>query len=126
MHHFTNTPTHSKYELQGTISGLHAIASSGLLLVWAGDRHRYVYLSLVPVFFTDTSSLLHLIYQVPEASWWSWILCIIIATYGIVLDVFALVTVIVIREILKISFDAKKSSRKKDDAAMSLSRKYLN
>jgi len=107
----------SKYELQGAISGLHAIATSGIVMVWRGERHWYVYLSLIPVMVTDTASILHLCYQVSEASWWSWVLCMFVSTYGLFLDVYALVCVIVVKDVLKISFDMKNPRKLKPSSS---------
>jgi hypothetical protein len=97
----------SKYELQGTISSLHAVATAGLFMYWRGEQSFIVYLSLFPVLITDTASVLHLSYQVPEASWWSWILCVLIASFGIFLDVYAIICVVVMKDILKIKFEPK-------------------
>lgn len=47
----------------------------------------------------------------------------LIACYGLLLDVFAIVIVVVCREILKISFDPAKKTRKKSET---VSRRYIN
>jgi hypothetical protein len=94
----------SKFELQGTISSLHAVATAGIIMYWRGETHWYVYLSLVPVLGTDLCSLLHLLWQVPEASTVFWVLCMVVTCYGLVLDLYAIVAVIVMKEILKITF----------------------
>lgn len=95
----------SKYELQSTISALHAIATAGLIFYFRGEYTWLVYLSLFPVLITDSTGLLHLIYQVPEASWWSWTLCMVISCFGIFLDLYAFACVIVMKDFLQIKFD---------------------
>lgn len=95
----------SKYELQSTIGALHAIATAGLLFYFRGENTWLVYLSLFPVLITDTTSVLHLAYQVPEASWWAWALCMVIAGFGLFLDVYAIICVIIMKDIMKIRFE---------------------
>ena len=103
----------SKYELQSTISAMHAIATAGLLFYYRGEYSWLVYLSLCPVLITDTTALLHLIYQVPEASWWSWTLCMVISSFGIFLDVYAIIVVIIAKDVYKVKFDLDTRKRVK-------------
>jgi hypothetical protein len=106
----TTGTVEESYEINNTLLVFHAFALGAVVYYVEAGVNIAMLIPLITVVATDIGSIVHVAIHIPKTIQWAWNLVIFIPSFGLFLDVFAIVWVVYVVYVKKIVFKHKKSA----------------
>lgn len=104
----TSGVAEEQYELENTLTALHGFALPALVYYFEGGMLSAMLIPIFMVVGTDLNAIIHVVRHTPRTLTWAWALLVAIPSYGMFLNLVALLWIFIVRYYYKISFEKKR------------------